>query len=253
MDSALRGSVLLLLLSLIAALLPSEAGAASGRRPCQPQKQFARDAEQELLDAIKKSRLKEKVPQDLKDSCRGDDEESRVRMWVEVMRGISWPESSWDQQCSSGVKNSQTSEENRGSDGYENSHGLYQMTYGDRAGRYNCFQSQAEVFDAKLNARCAVKKMEELMGHNDRLQTDGSNRGAAQYWGIFRPAQFEKKGKKVIEGVKAACRELGQGQFFDWPSQWENLAVGKGADSASTSSGKVLHRRSRTGQATGAQ
>ena len=86
------------------------------------------------------------LPEELDSNCSGQAEEA----WFGIMKYLARAESQYNH-CTPSWNNG------------EDSHGLYQMTYGDTALGKKCFDKPEEVYDAEKNIDCAVRKMEELV------------------------------------------------------------------------------------------
>jgi hypothetical protein len=161
------------------------------------------------------------LPEEFKSQCSGQSEEA----WFGVMKYLAKAESHWNH-CTPSW------------DSGEDSHGLYQMTYGDSAGGKKCFDKPEEVYDAQKNIDCAVRKMEELVGGSGKpaksskpryvavgkgkkkkyVLVKGSSGGggggmpslrrqASRYWGPFKDGQYNSKNKggDIVKSATAGC------------------------------------------------
>ena len=154
--------------------------------------EFERELRQELANSkLTKGGKNNKgiIPEELETQCNGA---NASEMWFELMRGLSYAESGWNHCRPASAKG-------------ENSHGLFQMTKGDKVNGKECFENEDDVRDAKKNIKCAVAKMEELMGRGKVPSLKG---GASQYWSPFKSKNYAKRGKggSVVTGTGKFCQ-----------------------------------------------
>lgn len=169
--------------------------------------------ESQLKAAIQEQGLDRIIPTELTGCESGD----TTKMWVELMKGLSYIESSWDpkndNKCDLGCDHP--------------SRGLFQMTGSDSALGQNCFsdsrKSSKEPFDPDKNIQCAVKKMKELLQSSGgtqsgsrKLSEPGKSTGTAslferagKYWGPFKSgAPANGKAHNLVADVARNCGNI---------------------------------------------
>jgi hypothetical protein len=132
------------------------------------------------------------------------DKDGLVKFWMKIFITMAKYESNWKPETKYQEKFKSSS-----TGGYVVSRGLFQISKSStEQARYGCvWKNEDELHNPKLNIECSVKVANFLFGDDKRIagNINGSWKGLARYWAVFRPTS-SANGKKAFEAIKNANR-----------------------------------------------